>query len=42
MKDAPPAVTLCLPLAGEVPEGIVTHHPAFGLGEQHDANGNLK
>ena len=33
MDDVPPEVLLCLPMNDKIPEGIVTHHPAFSIGE---------
>lgn len=32
MEGVPPEVVFCLPMSGEVPEGNVTHHPAFFVG----------
>jgi putative acetyltransferase len=32
MKGVPPEVILCLPLAGQVPRGELTHHAAFMVG----------
>jgi putative acetyltransferase len=32
MEGIPPEVLLCLPIGGRVPEGSVTHHPAFSVG----------
>lgn len=29
VHDVPPEYFMCLPLAGEIPHGAVTHHPAF-------------
>ena len=33
MEGVPPEVLMCLPMADDVPEGDVTHHPAFSIGE---------
>ena len=33
MEGVPPEVLLCLPMCDEMPEGAVTHHPAFSVGE---------
>ena len=33
MEGVPPEVLLCLPMYGQMPEGSVTHHPAFSVGE---------
>jgi len=33
MEGVPPEVLLCLPMCDEMPEGTVTHHPAFSVGE---------
>lgn len=33
MEGVPPEVLLCLPMFGQVPEGSVSHHPAFSVGE---------
>jgi putative acetyltransferase len=33
MEGVPPEVLLCLPMCDEMPEGAVTHHPAFSIGE---------
>jgi putative acetyltransferase len=33
MEGVPPEVLMCLPMADYVPEGDVTHHPAFSIGE---------
>ena len=32
MEGVPPEVLMCLPMDGEMPEGDVTHHPAFHAG----------
>ncbi len=32
MEGVPPEVLLCLPMGGQIPEGNVTHHPAFSVG----------
>ena len=32
MEGVPPEVLLCLPMYGQMPEGNVTHHPAFSVG----------
>ena len=29
VEHVPPEYFMCLPLAGEIPHGAVTHHPAF-------------
>jgi putative acetyltransferase len=33
MEGIPPEVIMCLPMGDQVPEGSVTHHPAFSAGE---------
>jgi len=33
MEGVPPEVLLCLPMCDEMPEGAVTHHPAFSVGD---------
>lgn len=33
MEGVPPESTMCLPMGDDVPEGNVTHHPAFFVGE---------
>ena len=33
MEGVPPEVLLCLPMCDQMPEGNVTHHPAFSVGE---------
>ena len=33
MEGVPPEVLLCLPMWDEMPEGAVTHHPAFSVGD---------
>jgi putative acetyltransferase len=33
MEGVPPEVIMCLSMCGQMPEGIVTHHPAFFVGE---------
>ena len=33
MEGVPPEVLLCLPMCDGMPEGTVTHHPAFSVGE---------
>jgi putative acetyltransferase len=33
MEGVPPEVLLCLPMGQQMPEGNVTHHPAFSVGE---------
>jgi putative acetyltransferase len=33
MEGVPPEVILCLSMGDHVPEGSVTHHPAFSVGE---------
>lgn len=33
MEGVPPEVLMCLPMADDVPEGDVTHHPAFSVAE---------
>jgi len=33
MEGVPSEVLLCLPMCENVPEGTVTHHPAFSVGE---------
>ncbi len=33
MEGIPPEFVMCLPMGESVPEGIVTHHPAFHAGE---------
>jgi hypothetical protein len=33
MEGIPPEFLMCLPMGESVPEGIVTHHPAFHAGE---------
>ena len=32
MEGVPAEVLLCLPMCGQMPEGNVTHHPAFSVG----------
>jgi putative acetyltransferase len=32
MEGIPPEVTMCLSMGDKMPEGIVTHHPAFHIG----------
>ncbi|OHB85303.1 MAG: GNAT family N-acetyltransferase [Planctomycetes bacterium RBG_16_64_12] len=33
MEGIPPEVLMCLPMGDQMPGGIVTHHPAFSVGE---------
>ena len=33
MEGVPPEVIMCLPMGDHMPEGNVTHHPAFSIGE---------
>jgi putative acetyltransferase len=33
MEGVPPEVLMCLPMGDKMPEGNVTHHPAFFVGE---------
>jgi len=33
MEGVPPEVVMCLPMGDRMPEGSVTHHPAFSVGE---------
>jgi hypothetical protein len=33
MEAVPPEVIMCLSMGGQMPEGSVTHHPAFSVGE---------
>ena len=33
MEGVPPEFLLCLPIGQQMPEGSVTHHPAFSIGE---------
>lgn len=35
MEGVPPEVLMCLPMGNHVPEGNVTHHPAFFVGVDH-------
>ncbi len=33
MEGVPPEVLMCLPMGDQIPEGSVTHHSAFAVGE---------